>query len=182
MDPNDASVFPEIKGAVTRITTILDSFREYYKRIEVLRLDVNINSVVEQALAEFETPSNVKVDVSLDPRIGDAHIDPMKMKKVLHILLSIAVDAMPDGGNLTVETEETEGEVIVRVTDTGKAIPEDVADAIFKPFGSAARDGHSLSLATCWSIVVGHDGGISFESKEGEGTAFTVKLPKEKLD
>lgn len=53
---------------------------------------------------------------------------------------------------------------------------------IFRSFGSAARDGDGLSMATCWSIVVGHDRDISFESKEGEGTAFTVKLPKEKLD
>ncbi len=123
-----------------------------------------------------------KVDVSLDPRLGNAHIDPMKIKKIIHILLSAAVDAMPDGGNLTVETEEAEGEVVVRVTDTGEAISEDVSDAIFRPFGFAARDGDGLSLATCRSIVVGHDGDISFESKEGEGTAFTVKLPKEKLD
>jgi signal transduction histidine kinase len=182
MDPHDTSLFPEINEAVTRITTLLDGFREYYKGIEVLRLDENINSVVEQALAEFEAPSNVRVNVSLDPKLSDAHIDPMKMKKLLHILFRTAVDAMPDGGNLTVETEEAEKEVVVKVTDTGEAIPNEVVDVIFRPFGSAARDGDGLSLATCWSIVVGHDGDISFESKEGEGTAFTVKLPKEKLD
>jgi signal transduction histidine kinase len=175
MNPNETSVFPEINEAITRITTILDGFREYYKGIEVLRLDENINSVVEQALAEFEAPLNVRVNVSLDPKLSDAHIDPIKIKKVLHILLRTAVDAMPNGGNLTVE-------VVVRVTDTGEAIPEEVVDAIFRPFGSAARDGDGLSLATCWSIVGRHDGDISFESKEGEGTAFTVKLPKEKLD
>jgi signal transduction histidine kinase len=182
INPNEDSVFPEINKAITRITTILDGFREYYKGIEVLRLDENINSVVEQALAEFEAPLNVRVNVSLDPKLSDAHIDPIKIKKVLHILLRTAVDAMPNGGNLTVETGEAEKEVVVRVTDTGEAIPEEVVDAIFRPFGSAARDGDGLSLATCWSIVGRHDGDISFESKEGEGTAFTVKLPKEKLD
>lgn len=182
MNPNETSVFPEINEAITRITTILDGFQEYYKGIEVLRLDENINSVVEQALTEYEAPSNVRVNVSLDPKVSDAHIDLRKIKKVLHILLRTAVDAMPDGGNLTVETEEAKKDVVVRVTDTGEAIPEEVVDAIFRPFGSAARDGDGLSLATCWSLVVGHDGDISFESKEGEDIAFIVKLPKEKLD
>lgn len=124
MDPHETSLYPEINKAITRITTILDGFREYYKGIEVPRLDENINSIVKQALAEFEAPSNVRVNVSLDPKLGDAHIDPMKMKKVLHILFFTAVDAMPDGGNLTVETEEAEKEVVFRVTDTGEAIPD----------------------------------------------------------
>ncbi|MBB4634863.1 ATP-binding protein [Longimicrobium terrae] len=109
--------------------------------------------------------------------------DPDRILQVLTNLLSNAVKFSPPGGEVTVTTEAREGEVLFRVVDQGRGIPEDRLDAIFERFqqvdSSDAREkgGTGLGLAICRSIVQQHGGRIWVESEMGKGSTFLFTLP-----
>ena len=96
----------------------------------------------------------------------------------LNIMLN-AIDAMPDGGTLTVRTahDSADGMVVVEIGDTGEGIPEDRLDKIFNPFFTTRSTGTGLGLAIVQQIILEHNGRIKVRSRLGEGTAFTVSLP-----
>jgi signal transduction histidine kinase len=86
---------------------------------------------------------------------------------------------MPDGGMLSISAEVSEGEVLIRVSDTGHGIPDSSIDKIFDPFytTSSVGKGTGLGLSICYSIVKEHCGSIEVDSVEGRGSIFTIKLP-----
>lgn len=107
------------------------------------------------------------------------------MMQVLTNLNKNAVDAMPNGGVLTVEVDENESDVIFRVSDTGTGIPEENMDKLFTPFFTTKGTGKGtgLGLATTYGIVKMHSGKIEVDSntdpaKGPTGTTFTIVLPR----
>ena len=110
-----------------------------------------------------------------------------ELREVLLNLAYNALEAMPDGGTLTIETfDRGEDSVGLRVADTGRGIPEEHLDKIFDPFFSTKRGGRcsGLGLSICFGIVRAHGGRIEVRSEPGIGTTFTVVLPafNESLD
>jgi two-component system NtrC family sensor kinase len=111
--------------------------------------------------------------------------DPDRIVQALIALMINAVEAMPDGGLLTVRTSESpaglEPRVNLTVSDTGVGIPEDVCERIFDPFFSTKDEtkGVGLGLAVVYGIVQRHKGVISVDSAVGKGSAFTIDLPRD---
>ena len=177
LDPGDVSPTEDIDNAVSKIIDMLNNFREYYKASEISKYAMDFNPIMEQALGEVVIPDKVKVNYSFDSDIGEVSIDPVKMKKSLYYLIKTAVDSMPDGGNLAVETSNNEQSIEIIISDTGDAIPESQRKDILKPFGSKNRESTGLALPSCGLVVKAHGGTIDFTSGEA-GTTFTVTLPK----
>ena len=177
MDPDDDSPLEQMDNATMKASTILDDFREYYRGDEIKTTEVNINSIVEHALIEAEVPRGLKVKASLSPDVEKMTVDPNKMKRVFYHLIRGAVNAMPSGGSLSIETRDTPNAVEVDISDTGEPIPEELREMLFKPYGSKTRDGNGLSLPSCRKVVRAHGGELTFKAGE-EGTTFTVCLPK----
>ena len=108
--------------------------------------------------------------------LGDAE----RLQQVLLNLFLNAADAMPGGGDLRVEFGTTDdGEIEVRVSDSGHGIPERDLDRIFEPFFTSkdASEGNGLGLMVAKGIVTDHGGGLSVTSVEGQGTEFRIRLP-----
>lgn len=101
-------------------------------------------------------------------------LDREKFKQVLINLVRNAIEAMPGGGSLRVATTLESGSVVVRVADTGPGIPGDVD--VFDLFVTTKDDGTGLGLPIAKRIVEAHGGSLSYESRPGEGTTFTVAL------
>ncbi|MDI6755309.1 MAG: ATP-binding protein, partial [Thermodesulfobacteriota bacterium] len=119
--------------------------------------------------------------LTLDHSIPLISGDPVQLKEVFLNIISNAGEAMPDGGTLTVSSGVNNGggviEVIIR--DTGQGVPPENLNKIFMPFFTTKKigQGTGLGLAIAYGIVKMHRGLIDVESKVGEGTTFSVRLP-----
>ncbi|MDT7781183.1 MAG: hypothetical protein QOC99_3695 [Acidobacteriota bacterium] len=125
------------------------------------------------------------VHINLELRLGSSEPrvlgDESELREVLVNLVFNAVDAMPQGGTLTLSTRESNGSVEIAVTDTGEGMSEEVRSRVFDPFFTTkGKAGMGLGLAVSYGIVRRHEGQIEAESDAGRGTTFRIKLPAAK--
>jgi len=138
-----------------------------------------IKQVIDDALSRVPIPENIELTKRLDTDLNEIEVDPDQIQKVLLNIIMNAVQAMPEGGKLTVSTREEGKFLEVEITDTGGGIPEETLDKIFEPLFTTRAKGIGLGLAVSKSIVDRHGGHIEVKSEVGEGTTFKVKLPLE---
>ena len=122
------------------------------------------------------------VHISLELQLGsdEARVmgDESELREVLVNLVFNAVDAMPQGGTLTLSTRESAGTVEIAVADTGTGMTEEVRSRVFDPFFTTkGKAGMGLGLAVSYGIVRRHEGSFEVESEVGKGTTFRIKLP-----
>ncbi len=116
---------------------------------------------------------------------GEVQMDEARVRRVVQNIVGNAVDAMPDGGDLTLAVDMAEGKCRLSVTDTGHGIPADIRSRVFDPFVTTGKDyGTGLGLAIAKEIVEGHGGSLDFETRTvdetggmGTGTTFVIELP-----
>ena len=101
------------------------------------------------------------------------------MRRALLNLLRNAVEAMPDGGTLTLTTRAEVHDVLVTVADTGTGIQCEDLDRVFTPFFSTKQGGTGLGLAVARQIVTDHGGRLTCQNRPGEGALFTIRLPRQ---
>ncbi len=124
---------------------------------------------------------NIRVRLELDPQGATVIADHFQMEQLLLNLVLNAVNAMPEGGLLTIRTRTVGANVTVDVCDTGVGIPDEIRNRIFDPFFTTQKHGKGtgLGLAVSHRIVQAHGGRIEVESREGHGTTMRVVLPKD---
>nr|WP_306469779.1 HAMP domain-containing sensor histidine kinase [Oscillatoria laete-virens] len=104
--------------------------------------------------------------------------DAGKIERVIQNLVTNAFDAMPKGGSVTLSSGASLDSIVIKITDTGKGIPEKNLAKIFEPFFTEGKQqGTGLGLSICKRIIEAHGGIISVESREGVGTSFSIQLP-----
>jgi signal transduction histidine kinase len=103
--------------------------------------------------------------------------DPSEIERVVFNLLTNAVEAMPEGGDLTVRLYASGGEARITVEDTGTGISEEDRKQLFRPFFTTRERGVGMGLAICRRIAEENGGSIAVESEPGKGSRFTIKLP-----
>jgi signal transduction histidine kinase len=104
-------------------------------------------------------------------------VDPLYLNRVLVNLISNALQAMPNGGNLTIRSKIKDSTTIISVEDTGLGIPENLKANIFKPLFTTKAKGQGLGLAVVKRLVHAVNGKVTFDSQVGKGTNFTVTIP-----
>ena len=142
-----------------------------------------LNRIIEDELNLFESlcsKSGVALQRVLDSDLPDIIADKSQILQVLSNLVVNALQAMPDGGVLTLRTSFDPGNVSLAVEDTGIGIHEDIQDSIFVPFFTTkdVDQGTGLGLAVVHGIVTSHGGEINVESSPGKGTRFLMTLPR----
>src|SRR6266571_3688791 len=153
---------------------------------------VDLNEVVREALEITQSrwrdeavsrgvPLEVRNDLAALPKVAG---DPVELREALTNLILNAVDAMPDGGVLTLTTAVGHGEIAVTVSDTGVGIPDGIRGKIFDPFFTTkGPQGTGLGLSMTYGILSRHGGRITVESHVGRGTAFRLTFtPGDALD
>ncbi len=138
---------------------------------------VKIGMIIDDAIAHTSVSENIELVKKLDTDLPEVEIDTDQIRQVLVNILINAVQAMPEGGKLTIGARVADNYLQVEVSDTGVGIPKDAIEKIFDPLYTMKAKGIGLGLAVCKSIIDRHGGHIGVESEVGKGTAFTVNLP-----
>lgn len=158
------------------INKIVADLQDYTKPLSPKPQTIELASTVRESLSSIILPSNVTID--LDLKDGTKiNVDQLYLKRVLVNLISNALQAMPNGGQLTISTAFAGEHAFITIKDTGTGIPENVKPLIFQPLFTTKAKGQGLGLAVVKRLTEALKGSVAFESKTGDGTAFTVKLP-----
>lgn len=168
-----------------RCKKIVGGLLNFARKNQVKIERVDIRKLAAESVTSVVIPKTISTQVICKANNTEAYLDYEQMMQVLTNLNKNAVDAMPNGGVLTVEVDENESDVIFRVSDTGTGIPEENMDKLFTPFFTTKGTGKGtgLGLATTYGIVKMHSGKIEVDSntdptKGPTGTTFTIVLPR----
>jgi len=135
-----------------------------------------IERVIEDALSYTTIPENIALTKRLNTDLPEVKIDTDQVRQVLVNIIINAVQAMPEGGKLTISAKEKDKFLEVEIADTGCGIPQEVISKIFDPLFTTRAKGIGLGLAVCKAIIDRHQGHIEVESQVGKGTTFNIRL------
>ncbi len=182
-DTEQVEMLKKIGRQAERAEKIVSSLLQFARQRGSALMPADLNQVARQAVSLFDHQlKGTAVDFRLElcdgtlPVTGDAG----QLQQVLINLMSNALDAMPLGGVLRVNTRSAAEHAVLTVSDSGHGIPQDVLRRIFEPFFTTKPPGSGtgLGLSICYGIIREHRGDISVDSRPGTGTVFTVTLPR----
>lgn len=174
----------QLKAEVGRINHQISDFLNYSRPAKADLQPTDARGVVEDSLRIVEAQaaeSNIKISVIEHENVPKIMGDPEFLRSVFNNLFINAIQAMQSGGghlNVKIMPDESDGLVRFDISDTGGGIPEENMSKIFEPYFSTKETGTGLGLAIVQKIVDIHHGRIEVGSDPGEGTRFTVRLPK----
>ena len=169
-----------VRRETDRLQDIVEDFLRFAKVQDLRTAPTDLNAVVDD-LRDFCEPQAVGQGVLLrtqyDPDLPPVPLDVDLFKQALWNLIRNAQHAMPEGGELILQTRRDGDEAILDVTDTGVGMTEEVASKVFDAFYSTKPGGSGLGLPTTRKVVEAHGGSIALQSEPGQGSRFTVRLP-----
>ena len=169
----------EAHNAAKIITDLLDFARS--KPID--RTSAQVSDLVADALQHYPAPDNVTIITNLPEDLPPVHVDPLQIRQVIENLITNAYQAMPDGGQLSIEpcpsskSNLEEAVLSLCIRDTGSGIAPENMEKIFEPLFTTKARGIGLGLAVCKRIMEANEGQIQVQSALGKGTTFIVSLP-----
>ncbi len=168
-----------IRGEVERLERILTDFRRYANLPPLTFETCDLAVLIEEVL-DFNEPEaqRQKVQVSREiQKLPPVQLDQSQFKQALLNLIINGVQAMEDGGTLTVRAKPLNEGIQIDVEDTGKGIEPEQLDKIFDLFISTKEEGTGVGLTIVKQVIEGHGGQVKVESKPGQGTKFSILLP-----
>lgn len=172
-----------ITEEVNRLNRVVSQFLDYARPYTPDLRPRSINAVIEKAMALIEADrisSRVHVQLELHPHLPPVPMDQEQIHQVILNIAINAIEAMPEGGTLTLRTTRIESDtgdaVGISIRDTGPGIRREVLKQIFTPFFTTKERGVGLGLAVCQRIIRNHGGRIRVKSIPGRGTIFYIRL------
>jgi signal transduction histidine kinase len=174
--PEDIEV---IEGEIVKMEELIRRFLDFAKPSSPILQKVNVNEVIENviSLVEYQLRENdITLRMNLAPN-AEVLADKDHLRQLFLNLILNAIQAMPNGGELRITTEMSDGNLLVRIKDTGIGIPKSIIGRIFEPFFTTKDEGVGLGLSIVDRIIKEHDGKIEVKSLPGKGTEFGIYLP-----
>lgn len=178
MTKEDAEV---ISNEIENIDRILSNFMGFVKQKSFEFSDVDLNPLIDRvlSLATFDIEnSGIVVHKDMLDALPAVKADRALLEQVFLNLIINAVHAMPGGGEIRISGKSDETFIEIMIWDKGSGIPSDIRSKIFDPFFTTKASGTGLGLSIAYNIVKSHGGRLFFNSNEGKGTVFTVRLPR----
>ena len=187
--PRERELIQRSLQEIDRLENLINGLLDFAVPSRQVKLELRpLADVLENTLflvKKLCKSNNIALTSRAEESIPLLHLDPEKLQQALLNLLMNAVQAMPEGGELTIEVKNVSAEesllsrpaVRIEVRDTGNGIAPADIPYVFDPFFSRTPSGCGLGLAIVHGIVQEHGGGISLSSQLGQGTAFRMDLP-----
>jgi signal transduction histidine kinase len=182
-----SELLPEEINRLERMFKELSDFSSHY---ELRITKTNVREIIDSILEIMrEECIEKKIDIKYNSQGNNFHhieADPERLKQVFMNLIINSINAMPEGGSLTVSIDLVKSETLsrpthleVKIKDTGQGISKEAQEKLFEPFHTTKNGGMGLGLSISRKIVEQHNGNIGLESELDQGTTFTIRLPIE---
>src|SRR5713101_7106132 len=169
-----------LQSECQRLVDVANDFLRFARIQDLDKKPTSLAKIIEDMI-DFFSPTarsaNIEIKSFVSADLPNLPLDGDLFKQAILNLMLNAEQAMPQGGEITIQALEANGSICLGLADTGKGIPEEVMDKIFQPFFSTRTGGHGLGLPTTRKIVEAHGGSIEVQSQVGRGTKFTIHLP-----
>jgi signal transduction histidine kinase len=169
---------------LANLNGIISRFSEFSRMPQPQFRPVRLNDVVQNAARTFQAqlaaPGRAPIECKLElsESIGLMAADPELLHRAVSNLILNAMDAMPQGGMLTLRTHEEGDRMYLEVSDTGTGLTTEECDRLFTPYYTSKAHGTGLGLAIVQSVVSDHGGRIAVRSRPGQGATFSIELPR----
>lgn len=178
---DQVSYFDIMLNELDRINMIVNEFMTLAKPHITQFTTRSVNQILTSVISILETQAillNVHIETILDEAIPCLYCEENQLKQVFINLIKNAIEAMPQGGKLTITTiKNDDGYVCVRIIDQGKGIPNEIIDKIGDPFFTTKENGTGLGLMISRHIIEAHHGFLHLSSQADQGTTVEIKLP-----
>jgi signal transduction histidine kinase len=169
---------------IANLKAIIGRFSDFSKMPQPQLQPLQLNEVVRQVMALHEAQFHaegrpaIAARLELDDGLPEIEADPELLHRALSNLVLNALDAMPEGGTLTVRTRSLANGVRLEVADSGSGLTPEECSRLFTPYYTTKHHGTGLGLAIVQSVISDHNGSIGVESAPGKGATFRIDLPK----
>lgn len=169
-----------VNEEVDRLNRIVVDFLFAVRPIDVHLEDHSLNEVVHELLefVKYELEeADIELSAELEAGIDNIELDVKYLKQALMNMVKNAIAAMPNGGVLRVTTAQRGDDVVLRISDTGIGISDEIMSKIFEPYFTTKDFGSGIGLTLVYKVIKEHNGEIAVVSQEGKGTTFTISFP-----
>jgi len=180
LDPDTRRHMDIIGSEIHRLDRVVQTLVDFMRARELHLVDIDLRDLLED-VALLATPDaeqhgiTVSRDLPAESLPVKADLDLMK-QALLNVVLN-GIQAMPEGGQLSISARREEDSVLAEICDRGVGIAQDVQDKIFELYFTTKKDGNGIGLAQTYQILQWHYGSVEFESTEGQGTTFRFRVP-----
>ncbi|MCX8030561.1 MAG: ATP-binding protein [Thermodesulfovibrionales bacterium] len=169
---------------IQRISEILKQLSSFTKMSRGETQLISVNEIIEDAIKLIrydKRAKNIVIKKNLSDSIPKMNLNFNQLSQVFINLILNAIDAMPDGGQLTINSYLQNNDLVIDFSDTGIGISRENLSKIFDPFYTTKEKGTGLGLAVSYNIITKMEGQLTVESEVGKGTTFKISLPIKKL-
>jgi len=172
----------EIENNVNYINKIVADLQDFSRPLNPQIEEIDLKTIIDKLLEKNDLPKNIDLEVRVDAAARKAVSDSTFINRILHNLINNSVQAMPNGGKLSILAHKETNELVITVEDTGVGVPEAAKNKLFTPMFTTKAKGQGLGLAVIKRMTESLGGTVTFESKKDKGTTFTVRLPPKKTN
>jgi PAS domain S-box-containing protein len=170
-----------IRKNIDYINKIIQDLQDYAKSPKPDLRRVNLEEIIQNLFVEIDFPESVDAKYCVEEEAREIVADTALVERIIRNLVINAVQAMPEGGKLDIQSRRENGEVVLTVEDSGIGIPADCKEKLFTPLFTTKAKGQGFGLAVVKRMTEALEGTVTFESEEGKGTKFIVRLPCTKI-
>jgi signal transduction histidine kinase len=164
---------------IDNLSYIASEFSNFAKMPEAIPENIEVNELIERVAELYLNESEVKVETQKSADAINVYADRSQLLRVLTNLMQNAVQSIPEGreGLVRVKAEVLGGDVVIAIADNGTGIDSEIVDKIFQPYFTTKTSGTGLGLAMTRKIIEFWKGKIWFETTDGKGTTFYIRMP-----
>ncbi len=166
-----------IEDNVLYINKIVADLQDFAKPLNPKKEQINVSRAIKEALVMVKIPNDIKVALVDAENMPPLTADTTMIKRILINLIQNAVQAMPKGGELTIEAYYQRHKITIKIKDTGEGIPKEIQSKLFTPLMTTKSKGQGFGLAVVKRMTEAMGGKVSFETETGVGTTFILKFP-----
>jgi len=165
-----------IEENIYYINKIVSDLQDYTRPLKPILEKVKIKDLIDNTIIVNNVPEKIEIELVADEKLI-LNADPAFLRRALTNLIVNAVQAMPNGGKLTIEAHTKDAKAIISIKDTGIGIPEEIKPNLFTPLFTTKAKGQGLGLAVVKRLLEAMHGSITFDSQIGNGTKFIITIP-----